>query len=245
MSEMLEKIRKILAKAEGTDNVHEADAFLQKAQKLARQHAIDLETVRQSSTGKSSQPERKVIHIGAPGKQGNTLLIALLAAVGLANDVTFEASSKNTYAVAYGFPSDIEVVETLFTHLSLQMIQAANDYLKTGSYKRDGVHGKSARKTFYIAFVNRIHARLTEANEAADQEATGTSTAMVLVGKRDEVEKFRKGMSKATTKWRGPSSQRSQSKDALQAGDQAGRNARLSDLGALDGDGANSKAVTR
>jgi pyruvate/2-oxoglutarate dehydrogenase complex dihydrolipoamide acyltransferase (E2) component len=250
---MLEKIRKILAQAEGTDNEHEADAFLKKAQKLAHQHAIDLEKVRQSSTGQRTLPERRIVHIGERGKQGNALLVSLVWAIGKANDVTVEAASNSTYAVLYGFPSDIEVVETIYTHLSLQMVQAATDYLKTGVYKNEfnqntwkPIDGRTARKSFYQAFVARIHKRLTEANQEAEQETadTGTSTALVLVKKRDEVEKFREGTSQAKGSWRGPRNTGNHSRHAQRAGDEAGRKARLSAQSSLNTNGG-SKEVTR
>lgn len=45
MSAMHDKIRALLAKAQGTDNEHEAAAFLTKAQQLLEQHQLDLNDV--------------------------------------------------------------------------------------------------------------------------------------------------------------------------------------------------------
>ena len=39
---LVDRIGKLLAQAEGTDNEHEASAFVERAQQLATAHAVDL-----------------------------------------------------------------------------------------------------------------------------------------------------------------------------------------------------------
>ena len=39
---LVDRVGKLLAQAEGTDNEHEAAAFVERAQQLATEHAVDL-----------------------------------------------------------------------------------------------------------------------------------------------------------------------------------------------------------
>jgi hypothetical protein len=43
---LVDRVGKLLAQAEGTDNEHEAAAFVERAQQLATEHAVDLELAR-------------------------------------------------------------------------------------------------------------------------------------------------------------------------------------------------------
>ncbi len=44
---LVDRVGKLLAQAEGTDNEHEAAAFVERAQQLATAYAVDLERARQ------------------------------------------------------------------------------------------------------------------------------------------------------------------------------------------------------
>lgn len=240
---ILDKISKVLAQAEGTDNEHEADAFLAHAQRLATTHSIDLALARRHTAKKQARetPIQRTITIGESRAMGNTRLIELFHAVARNNDVTINIAHNSTHVVAFGFPSDVEVVEAIYGHLAYQMVESATKWLRTGEFRGETVwnertvtwkpaNAKTARLSFYDAFIARVHSRMTEARMAAEKQTTPTrsesSTSLVLADKRAEVADFYKENSNARGSWRGSRSA-STSTSGRRAGDAAGREARL------------------
>ena len=89
MSGDVSTIAALLAKAERTDNPHEAEAYLAKAQHLATLRSVDLAMVRARAarTQKRVVPVARTVRIGEAGKRANTHLVSLFVAVAHANDV--------------------------------------------------------------------------------------------------------------------------------------------------------------
>lgn len=253
---ILDKLKKLLAQAEGTDNEHEADAFLSQAQAMASRHSIDLALARRAlaKTQKREQPTQRTIPIGEARSLGNARFVNLFLAVASNNDCKTNIASNSTFLVAYGFPSDIEVAETLYMHLAVQMAEAAKAFLAAGDWRGEktwdprrgwvAVNAKAARLTFYDAFIDRIAARLTaarqqaeaqaeadlqaerEAHSQAGRDASAPSAALVLADKRAEVNDFYKSTSNARGSW-GGSRAVGASSSARRAGRRAGDAARL------------------
>jgi hypothetical protein len=186
----LDTIAALLAKAERTDNSHEADAYLAKAQHLATLRSVDLAMVRARTARaeRRTSPLQRTIRVGELGKRANTHLVSLFVVVARANDVVVDVARNSTYVIGYGMPGDLEVVETLWGSLAHQMVQAANRYLDFGgwrdetyralvrqrvgrwSYPRveERPHTKqTARAAFYRGFIARIGGRLEEARQQA------------------------------------------------------------------------------
>lgn len=69
---MLARIAALLRQAEGTDNLHEAEAFMAAAQRLATATSIDLALARAHSAErtKAQMPVQRTITIGEPGRRG-------------------------------------------------------------------------------------------------------------------------------------------------------------------------------
>ena len=86
---MLARIAALLRQAEGTDNVHEAEAFMAAAQRLATATSIDLAVARaHSATRTAAQaPTQRTITIGEPGSRGLRTYVQLFAGIAAANDV--------------------------------------------------------------------------------------------------------------------------------------------------------------
>src|SRR5680860_876100 len=86
---MLTRIGGLLRQAESTDNPHEAEAFMEAAQRLATMTSIDLTVARSHIAGKEKRPVpiQRVIQIGEPGKKGLRTFVALFLAITHANDV--------------------------------------------------------------------------------------------------------------------------------------------------------------
>ncbi len=169
-----------------------------------------------------------------------------------------------TYAIAYGMPSDIEMVEALFGSLATQMTSSATTWLSLGEWRedfyvsRDGWRkphtAQTARSAFYRAFIERIEDRLIEARDEvlaeaerqrvdipADVEggaAIATTGALVLRSKEAEVKSFYRGQSTARGRWGGYSGGVSRrAGQASRAGAEAATRARLSSARAVGGKG--------
>ena len=112
---MLSRIAALLRQAEGTDNIHEAEAFMAAAQRLATMTSIDLAVARAHSASRmgAQTPTQRTITIGEPGSRGLRTYVQLFAAIALANDVRCDVASNSTYVYAYGFGEDIDASHAL------------------------------------------------------------------------------------------------------------------------------------
>ena len=107
---MLARIAALLRQAEGTDNQHEADAFMAAAQRLATATSIDLAVARAHSDKrtKAQTPVQRTITIGNAGARGLRTYVQLFTAIAHANDVKCDVASNSTFVYAYGFAEDID-----------------------------------------------------------------------------------------------------------------------------------------
>lgn len=262
----LDRIAALLAKAERSDNSHEAEAYLTKAQALATQASVDLAVARALTAKREAreQPTQVTITIGERGKRANTHLVSLFVVVGQCNSLQVDIAHNSTFVVAFGMPSDIELVQALFGSLATQMTASATAWLALGEWRadqyisRDGRRkphtAQTARAAFYRAFVDRIGVRLREAREAVLAEAErqrvdipaqdepesmlATTSAVVLRGKEAEVRSFYRGKSTARGRWSGYSGGVShRAGRASRAGSDAAARARLSSARPVGGKG--------
>ncbi|MGZ6792016.1 MAG: DUF2786 domain-containing protein [Mycobacteriales bacterium] len=241
MSErVLDKIGKLLAQAEGTDNEHEADAFVTRAQELATTHAVDLELARARQAarrlkGVEEQFEQRRLVIGERGKRGNRQLVLLYLVVAQANDVLVNVATDSTFVLGFGHPADLDVVEQLWASLATQMAAAAARRLRAGEHRTAGVAAVSWRLSFYEGWLHAVQQRLTAARERAlrsheqahDGAGPAASGALVLREKAARVRAFHDEQSEARGSWRGARGDRRVSGSAWSAGERDGRLARL------------------
>lgn len=252
---MLTRIGGLLRQAESTDNAHEAEAFMEAAQRLATATSIDLAVARSHSASRERRatPVQRVIHIGEAGKRGLKTFVQLFVAIAHANDVQCDVARSSTQVFAYGFDSDIETTETLYSSLLIQMVRASDRYIKSGGYRSETavrtatkvvgrrrfryqeevpVAAVTARLNFHTAFAARIGTRLAEVKKDTETKAIaeqreGSGTALVLRNKEIELRDYYREQSTARGTWRGQSSNAGYSEGARRAGDRAGRAAKI------------------
>ena len=238
MSErVLDKIGKLLAQAEGTDNEHEADAFVSRAQELATTYAVDLELARARQAARRLKAgeeafEQRRLEIGERGKRGNRQLVVLYLVVAQANDVMVNVAHDSTFVLGFGYAADLDVVEQLWASLATQMASSAARRLRAGEHRAAGVAAVSWRLSFYEGWMHAVQERLTQARDRALAAVTpvagASSGALVLREKAERVRAFHDGASEARGSWRGAArGDRQVSGSAWRAGERDGRQARL------------------
>ncbi|WP_420123426.1 DUF2786 domain-containing protein [Nakamurella sp.] len=271
----LTRIAALLRKAEGTDNEHEADAFLQAAQRLATLASVDLAVARAHTERRERRPvpTQRAVVIGESGKRGLRTYVELFLAIGRANNLTCDIARDSTRVHAFGFDTDIDMTETLYASLVVQMVRASDAYIKSGDYALETVirrvtvttpgraggwrredryvekpvHATTARINFQQAFAQRIGARLAQAKQETEQrlvaerpgpegaEAGGAGVALVLRQREVELADHYRAHSTARGTWAGNRATAGRSERSRQAGDRAGRRARLAPEQAIGG----------
>lgn len=201
MSDLMDKIGALLLKAERSDNEHERDAYLSKAQQLATLASVDLEAARLRQTNKEKRetPTSKTVRLFDTSDRSKTkaFFVWLMVEIGRTQDVRSAISHNSNVVYLYGYPSDIEVTEALYATLSQQMVAECEAWLKTGEYKQESrvyerkvrnddmwswnrlttvtvrkpVDGRTARRSFYEGFRKKIVDRLRQAKAEAVKAA--------------------------------------------------------------------------
>lgn len=182
---VLDKVRALLAKAEGTDFPAEAEAFTAKAQELMSRHAIDAAMVsneRPHDLGSDVRSRR--VHIGDPYAAEKA---QLLGAVAMNNSGRVVWDERFGWATIVGFPVDLDLAELLFTSLLIQLTRAMADAGAAGGRAKS----PSFRRAFVLSYAQRIRERLQAAQQHARDDAQhqyGASLVPVLAARTDAVD---------------------------------------------------------
>ncbi|HTM84409.1 MAG TPA: DUF2786 domain-containing protein [Mycobacterium sp.] len=235
---MLVRIAALLRQAEGTDNPHEAEAFMAAAQRLATATSIDLAVARSHAATRSPAqvPTQRTLTIGAAGSKGLRTYVQLFVVIATANDVRCDVASNSTFVYAYGFAEDIDASHALYASLVVQMVRASDAYIGSGAHRPTPTI--TARLNFQLAFGARVGQRLAEARDQVLKQATNDrsrtpGTALALRNKEIELHDYYRGASKARGTWQASRASAGYSSAARRAGDRAGRRARLGGGGEL------------
>jgi hypothetical protein len=160
---LIDRVRKLLAKAESTDNPNEAEAFSAKAAALIAAHRLDPAHLRDSLDRGTVGLRRVPIGRGAYVRAR----LALLTAVARAHDceVVFETTAAGSVALVAGFDTDLVVTELLYESLH---VQAAGQMAATR--KATPAATQRWRRSFLLGYArrvgdllaeSRVHARVT------------------------------------------------------------------------------------
>lgn len=175
LESVLGKVRKLLAKAEATDNPHEADVFSAKAAELIAAHRISPDRLVARGGGDVLELRRIPVGRGAYVRAR----LALLGSVAQAHDceVVFETGGAGTVAVVAGFASDLEATALLYESLHLQAAgQMASVRRATPAATQRW------RRAFLFGFASRLGELLGHARRSAEADAMARAASTLGAG---------------------------------------------------------------
>lgn len=171
---LLDRIRKLLAKAESTTFEAEAELLTAKAQELMARHAVDRVRLEQCPAGDEPCMTRVLLEPPYVVVKG-----ALLAAVADANRCRAIGINGLDLSVVVGHADDLAAVEVLFTSLLVQVGRALAEAARN-AVAGDRSRTSAFRRSFHLGFASRIAERLAAANGAVLAEAGAVASLPVL-----------------------------------------------------------------
>jgi hypothetical protein len=196
----LDVIRKLLAKADRAATTEEAAAYNDKAMQLMAQHGIDEALLAASGEVKDEIGSRRIA-MDDPYSAGKARLLSWTAGALRCKAILHETSGGKVAAVTiFGYTSDMDRVELLYTSLLLQathQLTRVRPVDDRDEWERRYYGAKSVsayRRSWLHGFAVEVHARLSRAEEVAATTTVaqgGSSTpgtAMVLVSRTEAVE---------------------------------------------------------
>jgi hypothetical protein len=178
---LLDRVRKLLAKAEAEGvTPHEAEALTAKAAELMARYGIDRARLA-ATRPETDKPDSRIIDIANPWAQVRAHLLAGLAGAMRCQVILLNADGPGQRVHVFGFTSDLERTDILYTSLLLQMAHGL-----TAAAPPAGVRSVRAwRRSWLLGFAAAVVARVRSAEDRAaaraEAETTGgPSTALVL-----------------------------------------------------------------
>ncbi len=184
-SALLDRVRKLLAKAEAEGvTPPEAEALTAKAAELMARYGIDRARLA-ASRPDTDRPDSRIIDIANPWAQVRAHLLAGLAGAMRCQCVLLSTTKPGARIHVFGYASDLERADILYTSLLLQMARGL-----TAAVVPAGVRSVRAwRRSWLLGFVTAVITRVKQAEEraaasadstAADGSPAGPSMALVL-----------------------------------------------------------------
>src|SRR5215467_14595216 len=187
---LLGRVRKLLVKAEADGVTQaEAQALTAKAAELMAKYGIDraLLAARRPET---DHPADRVIDIGNPWARVQAHLLCGLAATLRCQCVILPRSGPGSRIHVFGFASDIERTDVLYTSVLIQMWQG----LAATQPPVWAQSPRAWRRSWLLGFATAVVARVRAAEEGAAKRATdaasgdGRSAALVLADRTEVID---------------------------------------------------------
>ncbi len=220
MSKTLDRLGKILALADSGATEEERSHALRMAEDMAATLGVELAVARAHHASKTERetPQKRRVVVGNERSRYNAYLVELYCAIAGPHDVVVTVGWRNLHVVAFGLPSDLDIVEALFAVCAVAMVTDADHTLRRGEHKTAGMHGQPVdgrvyRAHFYRGFHSQLQTRLWDARTTAIRNSTGAGdeagagTDLVLREKAAEVHDFYKEQTKHLGRigtWRPP-----------------------------------------
>ena len=172
-NELLDRVRKLLAKAEDEGcTPHEAEALTAKAAELMARYGIDralLGAVR-PDTDRSAD---RVFELDNPWAAVKAHLLAGLASALRCQCILLNRRQPGSRVHVFGYLSDLERADILFTSLLVQMARA----LALEPVPVYGGRAKAWRRSWMLGYCSAVVARVRAAEEAAVAAASSSADA--------------------------------------------------------------------
>jgi len=188
---LLDRVRKLLVKAEA-DGVTpaEAQALTAKAAELMAKYGID-RALLAAARPETDRPADRVIDVGNPWARVRAHLLCGLASALRCQCVILPRTGPGSRIHVFGFASDIERTDVLYTSLLLQMWHG----LSAASPPGWAQSPRAWRRSWLLGFATAVVARVRSAEEAAAARAAavpagnGSTAALVLADRTEIIER--------------------------------------------------------
>jgi hypothetical protein len=167
-NDLLDRVRKLLAKAEDEAcTQEEAEALTRKAAELMARYGID-RALLGAARPETDRPADRLVDLPRPWSAVKGHLLAGLAGA-LRCQCVLVTRSTGRVAHVFGYASDLERADILFTSLLVQMARAlaAQDVAAAS-----GGEAKAWRRSWMLGYCSAVVARVRAAEEAAVAAAT-------------------------------------------------------------------------
>ena len=214
-AKMASRIRKLLALAESA-NENEAATAAAMAQKLMREHAINMSTLSEQAMLEEDPVEVRAIEIGKQTwavslawSLGSHCNLSVLRSVRRGTIVNPYAKEKvigdfkrRTFALAYGHRSDLEVWEYLYS-VAKREIQRLTKIERQRIKKRDGWVTRTEGTSYREGCVAGLGQKLREMKHQAERQEQSTETALALQSRADRARDYMRKANPTTGAYRG------------------------------------------
>ena len=169
-TKILDRVRAYLAKAESTEFTAEAETFTAAAQALMTRYRIDSALLEAAAPDaqKTSKPNTRCLTLNNPYMLAKSFLLQVIAE---ANGCKAVYSKREAQSMIIGFAGDIDIVEILYTSLTMQAATAMHQQFRSD---------KSFRSSFLYGYAHRIGERLQEETQKVIAKETNTNLLPVL-----------------------------------------------------------------
>jgi hypothetical protein len=181
-NDLLDRVRKLLAKAEDEGcTPQEAEALTAKASELMARYGIERAQLG-ALHPETDKPADQKFTFEAPWVDVKSHLLAAVATAVRCQCVLTQTASGDKVLHVFGYQSDLDRAELLYTSLLVQMARA----LARESVPAYGNSAKAWRRSWMLGYAAAAVARIRAAEEKVTEQAKaedtpGTSTALVLV----------------------------------------------------------------
>lgn len=178
---LLDRVRKLLAKAEAEGvTTAEAEAFTAKAAELMARYGID-RAMLAAARPQTDRPGNRMIDVPNPWAQVKAQLLGGLAAAVRCSCVQVPIAQSGARVHIFGYASDLERAEILYTSLLVQMAYG----LAAAEIPATARSVRAWRRSWLLGYTSAVVARVRAAEEraaavATPEPSTGKTAALVL-----------------------------------------------------------------
>lgn len=192
---MLERVRRLLSKAEGAATESERDAYNAKAAELIARYGI-AEALLRAKAATGARPADRIVILDAPyARDKASLLSAVAIPLGVQGVLCSQRTAHGTQLSMhlFGMSADLERVDVLYTSLLVQAAHGLAVARPADAYESVAAY----RRSWMLGFAYTIQSRLITAEQAAAERAEadhrsqsdgGPSVSLVLADRATMVQ---------------------------------------------------------